>query len=219
MQVAVHDRIQIGHRDLYSQLAQDIGTALSEHQFPPSEIPPSCSFGTVRIVGDAVELSLVGDVFLAVFEPDTLLDNPYFGRREAAAVRQRRTSSTDCDTVLSSDDRLSIAARRARYIVGADGKYVLSSNPKVYRGVEVRTIVPSPGVTTILLCTDGFARLLEPYRLYNQWRSIYDVARKDGLETLVAELRAHEAAASSRSRMHYKASDDACALLLRIHPE
>jgi hypothetical protein len=115
---------------------------------------------------------------------------------------------------LVSKDREQIAMRRQGYIQGIDGNFVLSNNPDVVRGVRTKNVAVRPG-DNLLLCTDGFARLVEGYKAYESWTALSDTVAKDGLSAVLDELRAYERR-QVRSRQNYKASDDACAMILTI---
>jgi len=70
----------------------------------------------------------------------------------------------------------------------------------------------------VLLATDGFHRLVDPYGLYDPDGLVRAAADK-GLEALYAELRAVEAAdADCRRFPRIKPADDASAVLLRWRP-
>jgi hypothetical protein len=69
-----------------------------------------------------------------------------------------------------------------------------------------------------LMCTDGFARLVEGYQTYESWPAMADAAIEHGLISLLRELRAYEDE-HKHSEHNYKASDDACAMLVSIEEE
>jgi hypothetical protein len=66
-----------------------------------------------------------------------------------------------------------------------------------------------PG-STLLVMTDGFYRLVDPYGLHGD-ASLLRACASGGLEALLAELRAHEAA-SGGAGMAVKQADDASAV-------
>lgn len=68
----------------------------------------------------------------------------------------------------------------------------------------------------ILIATDGFAALVDRYRLYDP-ASLIEAAIADGLHGLGLKLRAYETEdAGGRKHPRWKRSDDATALLLRL---
>lgn len=203
---------------VFASIAQSVHLALTEHNYPSEMLPPACSMGVVRLFDSHVELALVGDATL-FYAPSTSSDaielsNPYFGKREAAAVRARHAGISS-DSTLSADDRSSIAGRRRRYIDGSDGQFIMSSNPGVQNGVAVRTAAPVEAGATLLLCTDGFARATVSYRLYRDTMQMLEAALRSGLPAILRALRDFESTMGG-STENYKASDDACAILLRV---
>lgn len=69
----------------------------------------------------------------------------------------------------------------------------------------------------VLLCSDGFAALADRYRVYDG-AGLVRAALSKGLQDLGRDLRAIETADAAGARHpRFKASDDATALLLRLH--
>lgn len=96
-----------------------------------------------------------------------------------------------------------------------DGYPVLSVHREAVARLDLRT-VEAPSGTLVLLCTDGFYRLVDMYGLYGD-HALITAARDRGLAGLVAELRGFEANAADDLRFgRFKTSDDAAALLLRV---
>lgn len=73
------------------------------------------------------------------------------------------------------------------------------------------------GPVTVLLCTDGFAELVDHYERYDP-ESLLDAAGRRGLASLLGELRHIEHAEDPAGTRYprFKQSDDATALLVRI---
>lgn len=200
---------------LYADIAGDVARVLAQLRFPPGTLPPACSCGIVRRTGDTLTMGIVGDAFLYVPGHDVLLSDPLFARREAAGVgAASATPGATPGTSLLVADRPGIAARRREYISGSAGSFVLSNNPAVSAGVRQATVRVADG-QAVLLCTDGFARLVDPYGLYPSWAELADAARGGGLAGLLAELRGHERE-TGPAGAHYKRRDDACALLVEL---
>jgi hypothetical protein len=63
--------------------------------------------------------------------------------------------------------------------------------------------------------TDGFYRLVDPYRLHSD-ASLARACASDGLESMLARLRAHEHAAGAGTAMAVKQADDASAVAWRF---
>src|SRR5262249_46647751 len=78
---------------------------------------------------------------------------------------------------------------------------------------NLKTVLPA----TAILCTDGFAEMVDPYAIHTI-DSMIDRAEKDGLEPLLVGLRRMEWHLDQDGSMfpRYKQSDDATAVLIRI---
>ncbi|AKU21550.1 protein phosphatase 2C domain-containing protein [Massilia sp. NR 4-1] len=68
-----------------------------------------------------------------------------------------------------------------------------------------------PG-TTLLSMTDGFYRLSDPYELYSP-AQLVEACTTRGLDAMLSELRAAEAASAAKGGLMVKAADDAAAVL------
>lgn len=203
--------------DMYGGLATYIRNELSQVAYPKDRIPPACSCGIARIVPNrrVIELALVGDVYLFSTQTRSLLSNSYFANVESAGVRRARKRIGN--EQLLSRDREEIALRRQGSIAGIDGQFVLSNNPEVARGVHTKTISARID-DVLLLCTDGFARLIEGYGRYASWHELSEVALSRDLGHVLQELREYESQ-HQESEHNYKTSDDVCAMLLDVREE
>lgn len=91
----------------------------------------------------------------------------------------------------------------------------LSVHPEAIASLDLRTAAARPG-TRVLLCTDGFYRLVDMYGLLDD-DGLIRAALDGGLAALVARLRGFEADAAENARFgRFKTSDDAAALLLEV---
>jgi hypothetical protein len=105
--------------------------------------------------------------------------------------------------------------QRSRYNSGA-GPWTLGLEPVAADHVVVEDIkiaLPALGI----LCTDGFAAAVDPYRLYTV-DSIFAVAEREGLSKILCELRhtEHDLDPSGILFPRFKVSDDATAIFLEI---
>ncbi|GJL96324.1 MAG: hypothetical protein DHS20C06_01410 [Hyphobacterium sp.] len=109
------------------------------------------------------------------------------------------------------------SARETRNRMNTDGAHwVFSLHPEAAAHAEL-TQIRMRGETQILLMSDGFFRLVEPYALYDI-NSLMDRAiEEDSLPDLAAQLRAAEQNPEDDARIgRLKTSDDACAVLMEI---
>ncbi|MCW5725799.1 MAG: hypothetical protein KIS81_12715 [Maricaulaceae bacterium] len=106
-------------------------------------------------------------------------------------------------------------AREARGRINAPGgAAVFSIHPEAAERAVV-TRIPLRGETNILLMSDGFFRLVEPYGLYDAASLMAQVKAQGDLPPLIHELRMRERDPADDVRLgRLKTKDDACALWL-----
>jgi hypothetical protein len=88
---------------------------------------------------------------------------------------------------------------------------VLCLGPNGAFRARVRNLDLAPG-TSLLIMTDGFYRLVDPYRCYTDG-ALMDACRERGLPAMLDELRTYEALAGGGAASAVKAADDASAAL------
>lgn len=97
----------------------------------------------------------------------------------------------------------------------AGGHYVFSIHPEAAAHAVIERVKLS-GDSHILLMSDGFFRLIEPYKRYDAAGLMDAALQDDALLDLVSELRAQENNPEDDARIgRLKTRDDACALLLK----
>jgi hypothetical protein len=69
--------------------------------------------------------------------------------------------------------------------------------------------------SVLLVMTDGFYRLVEPYGLHTD-ASLAQACVREGLDAMLARLRAHEHAAGAGTATVVKPADDASAVAWRF---
>jgi serine/threonine protein phosphatase PrpC len=109
------------------------------------------------------------------------------------------------------------SARETRNRINTDGAHwVFSIHAEAAARADV-TSVKMRGETHVLLMSDGFFRLVEPYALYDIETLMARAIEPDSLPELAAELRAAERNPEDDVRLgRLKTSDDASALLVEI---
>lgn len=109
--------------------------------------------------------------------------------------------------------------RRALYNAPGGVQWLPGVEPEAARHLKVEP-VPATASIMALLCTDGFAALVDHYGRHDPAGFIAD-ARHRGLATLLAELRAIEQVDDPDGVRfpRFKRSDDATALLVRVDPD
>ena len=184
---------------------------------PSVELGGSCTVGLVRTLEDEIEAALLGDCLIVaageagteVVEDERL--EPYdleVAHRIADAYRAGEPEPTRLPEVLAD-------LRRHRSLANREDTYWLfAGDPRAADHVLSRRLDPRAGA--ILLCSDGFARLVEPLRVVRDHRELVERALDRGLASLADELRAAEAEDGSMVRApRLSVHDDASAVLLR----
>jgi hypothetical protein len=181
--------------------------------------PPNAAIGLVLEDGSRLSYALLADVFVVV------------GRDASCVIRDQRMAPVNREANeaveagladgLSLEDAferiqpLLIAQRTSRMNMGREDAYwTLTPDPKTARHA-VRGVVPRTEGTPVLICSDGFARLVVDAGAYS-WADLMDAAFSRGLEALLNELRELESKEPAHRNGFVRISryDDATALLL-----
>lgn len=190
---------------LLTSIAADVAHEQAVLSFPASRVPPACSIAVCVDQGTGYDLARIGDATAVVTGARwALLSTDYFDRREAAAVA---TGEGEADRVVAAMHR-----RRLHTMTSGDVESVFSGHPD--RRLRPHTARGDWAATEgILLCTDGFARLITDYRLYRSWTEVMADARDRGLHYLEKLIRDEENAPGGGGG-RFKRADDIAALLL-----
>lgn len=186
--------------------------ALTPLSNEPRHNLPSAGGIWARRDGDAVEFAMLGDCIgilrtgghthvigdLAAVKAEHAINREQLARPEGKAVGYA-------------------SARDGRNRINTEGAHwVFSIHTEAAARATIER-VPVSGETHLLLMSDGFFRLVEPYNLYDAVRLMDAALKDDALLDLVGELRAQETNPDDDVRLgRLKTSDDACALLLRV---
>ncbi|MFJ8582230.1 protein phosphatase 2C domain-containing protein [Micromonospora sp. NPDC093277] len=198
-----------GYHGAAASLLELIAGGIARQQralgFPTDRVPPACSIALCVDQGVRYDISRIGDATAVVAgrEP-AVLATGYFDRREAAAVE---VGEPDSQRVIAA-----MHERRLYTMTSGDAESVFSGHPR--RQLRPHSFPGAWATTdTILLCTDGFARLVTDYELYQQWADVITDAVGRGLPYLEALIRKTEAGTSGGGR-RFKRADDVAAVLL-----
>lgn len=173
---------------------------------------PSAGGIWARRTSDAVEFAMLGDCMAIVRTggQTRVLGN-------LAAVQAEH--ATNRDQLARPEGKAGgyASARADRDRINTEGgHYVFSIHPEAAAHTVIER-VPLSGDSHILLMSDGFFRLVEPYKRYDA-ASLMDAALKqEDLLDLIQDLRAQETNPQDDARIgRLKTRDDACALLLKV---
>ncbi|GAB3806531.1 protein phosphatase 2C domain-containing protein [Micromonospora zhanjiangensis] len=198
-----------GYRGSATELLTEISEIVAREQsalgFPVDRVPPACSVALLVDRGSRYDVTRIGDATAVIVgRVPGLLATGYFDRREAAAVG---TGEVDQRRIRSA-----MQERRLHTMTSGDVESVFSGHQK--RKLRPHCLVGDwSDVDDILLCTDGFARLVTDYGIYQSWSDVVSDGRAHGLSYLEKLIRGVEAGAEGHSG-RFKRSDDVAALLL-----
>ncbi|MFF0318808.1 protein phosphatase 2C domain-containing protein [Micromonospora sp. NPDC005252] len=191
--------------ELLTLTAAEVAREQAALSFPPNRVPPACSIAVCVDQGTRYDLARIGDATAVVdgVRP-VVLSTDYFDQREAAAVA---TNEGEANRVVAA-----MHQRRLHTMTSGDVESVFSGHP--LRQLRPHTACGEWTHTDcILLCTDGFARLVTDYRLYRSWTQVITDARDRGLHYLEKLIRDAESQPGSGGG-RFKRADDIAALLL-----
>ena len=109
--------------------------------------------------------------------------------------------------------KLKVLQTQRRRMNSPGGYWVFSIHPEAADQLRYVT-APAPAGARLLLMTDGFYRLVEPYGLY-EFERLMTRAGEIGLGALVSELRDHETRTDTDAA-RVKRADDAAAVLVEM---
>nr|MDT0664391.1 protein phosphatase 2C domain-containing protein [Micromonospora sp. DSM 115978] len=167
-----------------------------------------------------LDVCLLGDIVVIVRDVDgnvVELVDPQFDEAEKAilaAVAGRLADGDDPVEVYRQTNDLLRERRRARNT--ADGLWVLSDAVAAADHAYLRSVEVAPGAD-LLVVTDGFARVVEPFGIVADAAGLLDAVADGQARDLLRALRAAEAADPERVRFpRFGVSDDATAVHARL---
>jgi hypothetical protein len=178
---------------------------------------PSAAVGLIRLRRARLEYVLLGDITVVVESRDGLrhvTDSRVtrLDKRALAVAEREQAKGTASRNVLQDVLREHRDRMNRRY-----GYWVLGAEPAAASYAE-RGSVALHGKTRALLASDGFARLVDPFGLYD-WQGLLSAASRRPLRELVSELRAAER--DDPDCVEYprlSRSDDASAMYVEYEP-
>lgn len=188
---------------------------------------PVAGFEMLRLVGDRLEISGLGDCVLymvnaegAAFSHTPLPEFSDAERELAKAVIARSGGLTGVQSMIEEPlARASEKQLRASYNKPGSPVWTLGREPGAADHVsfaEVPAEFPGAGPLHGLLCSDGFSALVDRYAAYTA-AQLVSAARERGLAALYAELRRIEADdPDGHAFPRFKPSDDATAILFSV---
>jgi hypothetical protein len=193
---------------LLEHIAHYVGERMINLGFPDDRVPPACSLAVAVDFGDVYEITRIGDATGVVAgAAPALLNTGFFDEREARAVDAACAGSPPNQVAAGKQ------ARRLETMTAGGAESIFSGHPKrVLRSHRLRG--GWSRTSSVLLCTDGFARLVTDYDTYEEWDELMHDALDKGLAYLEKRLRDTEADPASAPPRRFKRADDAAAVLL-----
>jgi hypothetical protein len=181
---------------------------------------PSASLAVAQLVGNEIELLMLGDCKLLLRQADgrvEAFDQSSVAPFDAKVVEALRAIQAGGETALSKiTPRLTPLIRENRLWKNRPGGYgVLTADPACLAFAETARR-PAADATHLLLATDGFYRLVDTYRMLTAGE-LMRAALERGLSPLYAALRRIEDAdPECLAHPRLKARDDATAMVVRV---
>jgi hypothetical protein len=184
---------------------------------------PIAGFQMVAVANGAIFTHGLGDCRLFMIAGDgKILDRTALPGRDEETDGARRAIAAfggltqAADMVARPEVRTALRQRRAQYNRQGTDVWTLGTEPQAALHVaseKFEIALPARG----LLCTDGFAALVDAYGRYDA-ATLVDAASRGGLSKLLAELRIveHREDPEGLTFPRFKKSDDATALLFEI---
>ncbi|WP_338763790.1 protein phosphatase 2C domain-containing protein [Massilia sp. METH4] len=220
LEQAIHDGL-----DQEPAVLRAIGAVRDEYlgHAGGAEVPPYAwpiaAMTWVRAARDqALHLYCLGDCITLMTRPDgTVVDlDPYVNPQEAVLRAEiARLSAAGIDDPAARYARLLplLRARREEQN-GSANPAILCLRPAGALAAR-RHVVPAPGGSMLLVMTDGFYRLVDPYGLHTPI-SLMTACEQRGLAAALHALRGYEAEMAVGNSV--KRADDASAILWRAPP-
>ncbi len=182
---------------------------------PPGYDPPACCLLLAREHEGRWDALRIGDSSLLVSERNgtffeyTEFPLQWLDRELKLKTEVLRRRGLSQEQIVHEFRPMILEARQKRNRPGGYG--ILEADPSCLQFVQYIAIEDP---RTMLLCTDGFYRLVENYRAYDD-ESLLAAAANRGPESLLAELRTIEAGdPECRKYPRFKPRDDAAAVCL-----
>ena len=213
------DSVQLALDDVHAAfLARTRGANVPLHAWPIAAL------SWLRIVHTEAAATLqawcVGDCKTLLFDGDASIQDidPYVNPQEAILQAQLKQLADDgiVDAAARKANLLPMLRARREEQNTAPQPSVLCLAPRGPIAARMFTVPLEPGAV-ILGMTDGFYRLVDPYRLMTAG----ELARRCavvGLAPVLAQLRAFETDQRRAHSMAVKRADDAAAVLCRVLP-
>jgi len=182
-------------------------------------ILPTAAVGIVEVHDDRLDYFLLGDVTVAVDTGGSVFaaSDHRVGRFDAVSIAAIASAQARGMTLEEARASALPVLRSNRLRGNSAGAYwiVAPGSPEaVDHGI--RASVPLSRAFTLLVASDGFARLVDLFRSPTDWSELLHSARERSLEELVAELRQLERMDSECLQFpRLSVSDDASAVLVQ----
>ncbi|ABW10483.1 hypothetical protein Franean1_1027 [Parafrankia sp. EAN1pec] len=176
---------------------------------------PTAAISVVRQRDDLLDLCLLGDVPV-VLAPGGGRPAPVVFVDPQFATTERKLLETIRADIARGDDPATAYGRargtlleRRRRRNTSRGSWILGDVPEATRHAHCRTLRLTGGAD-LLLVSDGFARIIEPFALVDGYGALVDAVRGGAAEDLLRRLReAERADPECRRHPRFGVSDDA----------
>jgi hypothetical protein len=212
-------------RDVVREICADAGARFRDVASPAIERyrHPNAGFQSFRLTESGIEIAGLADCSLFLKDASGVVTR-HSGLRSGRSAEQSsarmaltRLGGLNADGEGFRDAETLAALRVSRARLNTEGgAWTLGVHPEAADHVRIETpAIPLPA--TGLLCTDGFADIVDNYGLHTAVR-LLEHAEKEGLSVLLGKIRRVERDIDPDGLQfpRYKRSDDASAILVRV---
>lgn len=184
---------------------------------------PSAGFAMIRVIGDRLEFSGLGDCKALLLRRDgaveihSALGDFFTAEGAAAATHLSRLGGFSGGNLLGDANTLAgLRSAREKQNTPDSGIWTLGMVEEAAEHVKTINLAASD-YTLTLICTDGFSSLIDAYRTLTP-KELMRAATRDGLAFLGDQIRRIERETDPDGTRfpRFKQSDDASALLAKI---
>lgn len=174
---------------------------------------PTAAISVVRQRGDLLDLCLLGDVPVVLARgdgPPAVFVDPQFAGVEQGILQAVHMAIDHGDDPATAYGRArAVLLERRRQRNTPQGSWVLGDVQEAARHAYCRTLRLTGG-EELLLISDGFARLVDPFALVDGYGALLDAVRRGAAADLLHQLRGAELAdPECRHHPRFGVSDDA----------
>jgi len=206
-------------RDVLATVIEEVTHLGHAHGLAGAEFP-TAAISIVRQTNDGLEVASLGDCLTLVGiggrKAEEVVDPQFDGAEESVLVRVRDRMSQGIRAEDAYREVRTELRRRRRERNSPAGLWVLGADPGAAQHAALQ-LIPAPPGTHVVLMSDGFVRVLWPFKLVEDSVELMDRVTSGGAADLLDELRTAEGKDPDCARMpRFGAHDDATVVWAQV---